>query len=343
MSSITRKPRASISFAGTDLPCLDVSVTQTKKAKAGTFSAAIPLADMEAAGCGLDYLATAEQVNVTITFTIGGEDTVMFVGELFSASVQLESRGQVVSLSGRDAAAKLARTKVKKKYVNQTSDEIAQDAAGQAGLSVDTDGNTLIHGKIYTAEQDKIPAGQSNWSLLRQLAESEGKDVCVVKNSLYFHTADDPSLPTYPVFYTPPVPGQPAQSNAISIRLGRNFEVAQGVQVNVQSWDYKKKQIVSSQAQTGSGALVWDYKHHQLTQDRADKQAKGKAKEHARHEFDVTIDMPGDVSLTPFFQIGFSGTGTGFDQSYAIDNLVHRLSASGYRMTVSTKTGKSPS
>ena len=87
--------------------------------------------------------------------------------------------------------------------------------------------------------------------------------------------------------------------------------------------------------------MIYEYQHHHKTQDQATRHAKAKLAEHTRHEFDVTIEMPGDYNLTPLYQIVLNGTGSSFDQNYNIDHIDHKISArDGYKMTITTKAAK---
>ncbi|WP_210210402.1 phage late control D family protein [Methylovirgula sp. 4M-Z18] len=341
-----RKPTLQLTLAGTDVPCAECSVAQTKKGTSGTFSAKVPLSALDALGLGLDWLATQRSVAVSVAFANDAQDFVsMFVGSLDKADVEFGGSGQMVALSGRDASAQLKNQKTNEKFQNQKHEDIAQSIAGRAGLMLATDGNTGMAGRIYTAEQAKVTGNQNLWMLLREIAEAEGKVHCVVGNTLYFTTLDDPSLPVYPVACTPASPSAAAQSLAqVSVKLGRNFEAAKKHTVNVNSWDHKKKQMVSASASAGSGepAQLYHYQSHHKTQDQVDRYAQAKLKEHTRHAFDLTIEMPGDTALTPLLQIALTGTNSSFDQNYHIDQIDHKISAKdGYRMTIQAKTGGS--
>jgi phage protein D len=343
MPSVSRAPRATVSLAGAAIPCEDCSVGQTKKAHAGTFSAKIPLAKMTEFGRGLDWIASNSDVAVEVRYSIGDSaSTVMFKGHLDKADIDAAGEGVHVSLSGRDASAKINRKKTNEKFINQSHEDIARTIAGRHGLSLDSDGGTVTAGRIYTAEQAKITDNQTEWTLLKKLAEFEGKVLAVNGDKLHFKKIDDDALPTYKVMFRPPDAHTVAQSSGlISIKLGRNFQAAKKIKVKVKSWDHKKKQLIESEASSGDGdEQLYEYHHHHRTQAQADHHAKGKLKEHARHEFDLTIDMPGDVTLTPYFQIAFSGTNSGFDQNYHIDHIDHKMGHDGYRMSISTKTAK---
>ena len=346
MRNAARKPALQFTLAGTLVPCEECSVAQTKKGTSGTFSAKVPLSVLDALGLGLDWLSSQSNVDVQIAFANDAQDFVtMLIGSLDKADVEFSEKGQTVSLSGRDASAQLKNQKTNEKFQNRKHEEIAQTIAGRAGLNLSTDGNTGMAGRIYTAEQAKVTGNQNLWMLMREIAEQEGKVHCVIGNTLYFTTLDDPSLPVYPVTCTPAAMGAPAQSTGqVSVKLGRNFEAAKKHIVNVNSWDHKKKQQTSSQQSSGSGepATEYHYQHHHTTQDQADRLAKSKLKEHTRHAFDLTIDMPGDTALTPLFQIALRGTNSSFDQTYHIDHIDHKMRAKdGYRMSVQAKTGGS--
>lgn len=343
MASVVRKPRAIVSLGGLQVLCEEVSVGQPKKAHAGTCSIKTSLTALVNAGADLDWLASQTEIDIEISFSVDGNDTPMFTGTADKSDINLTAEGQSVSISGRDKTSQMTDTKTREKFINQKSEDIASTVAGRHGLAIDTDGGTAMAGKIYTAEQARLTDGQSEWTLMRQLGEVEGKvPVVTADGKLSFKAIDDDSLPEYPIFYQAPIPGQPAKSNGVSIKLGRNYQAAKKITVKVNSWDHKKKQLITSEQSSGDGEpeQTYTYQHHHKTQEQADNHAKSKLKEHSRHEFDVTIEMPGDTSLTPFFQIALSGTNSAFDQDYNIDHIDHKMSMAGYRMTISTKAAK---
>ena len=337
-----------ITVAGTPLNVLSVSVEQTKKAsEGGSFRASVPLALMEASGLDLDWLATAGDVDVSVTFTVDGEDTQMFSGKLDMATVDFSDRGELVSLRGRDKSSTMKDTKTNEKFVNQKSEDIASQVASRHGLTLQTDGGTKTAGKIYTEEQAKVTGNQSEWTLLRQLAEAEGKALALLPGDvLYFKKADDDSLSPYVVTY---LRGSgPPSSNAVTIKVSRNFQAAQTTTVTTNSWDHKKQQLVTSTktsqsvasgsaSETVASAQAYVYNHHHMTQEQADAHADSKLTEHTRHEFDLTVTLPGDVTLTPVRLLRLTGTQSSFDQDYNVDHVTHDVGAHGYRTTVSTK------
>jgi hypothetical protein len=340
-----RQPSVKVTFNGTQVPIEECSVSQNKKGSSNAFSCKIPLTQMDQIGLGLDWIASQTTINTEVYYANDGFDFVlMFQGEADKIDVEMSDKGQMVSVSHRCHSSKLKNKKSNEKFQNKTHQEIATDIAGRAGLTLNTDGNTGMAGRIYAAEQSKVTDNHSLWHLLRDIGEAEGKVHTVIGNKLYFVTLDDPSLPTYPVQYTPPSPVTPALSSGqISIKLGRNYEASKKHTVNVKSWDHKKKQLITSTQTKGSDTpeQTYDYHHHHKTQDQADRHCKGKLKEHTRHAFDLTIEMPGDTALTPLYQIALSGTGSSFDQNYHIDHIDHKMSVrGGYCMTISTKCGK---
>ena len=55
----------------------------------------------------------------------------------------------------------------------------------------------------------------------------------------------------------------------------------------------------------------------------------------SRHERVITVTMPGEVDLAPRSLVLLQGTGTDFDQTYAIDEITRRVSArDGFMQTV---------
>ncbi|MBV8159119.1 MAG: hypothetical protein JO278_15775 [Dyella sp.] len=340
-----RQPSVKVTFNGIQVPVEECSVSQNKKGNSNTFSCKIPLTQLDNLGLGLDWIAAQTAIDTEVYYSNDQDDFVlMFKGETDKIDIEFSANGQEVSLSHRCHSAKLKNKKSNEKFQNKTHQEIATDIAGRAGLTLNTDSGTGLAGRIYTAEQSKVTGNQSLWQLLRDIGEVEGKIHTVIGDQLYFVTLDDPGLPIYPVHYVMPAPDLPAQSSGqVSIKLGRNYEASKKHTVNVRSWDHKRKLLTVSTQSKGSGdpEQVYDYDPHHKTQDQTDRYCKGKLKEHTRHAFDLTIDMPGDTALTPLYQIALSGTNSAFDQNYHIDHIDHKMSVKGgYRMSISTKCGK---
>ncbi len=343
--SIVQQPRAYVSLGGVSILVEECTVHQTKKNTASTFSAKAPLTAMTAAGCDLNYLGSQSEIQVTVSYDAGnGAASPLFTGTIDKVDVDLTEKGQYVSLSGRDQSKQLHDKKSNSKYANKKSEEVAQDLAGQAGLGLNTDSGTVITGRIYTAEQVKLTNNPSLWTALRHLGEAEGKVIAVFNGEVYFRTLDDQSLPPFSVFYSVASPNAPAQSSGIvKLKLGRNYNAAKKHTVNVKSWDHKKKQTISSTASSGSGDHEQVYNYytlHHKTQDQVDKHAKSKLKEHTRHEFDCTVEMPGDTGVSPLNTLQLSGTNSPWDQTFNIDSVEHKMSLSGYMMTITTKAAK---
>jgi len=345
MASMMRQPRATVALAGTAVVCFEAEVNQTKQASASTFTARFPLSTLDAAGRGLDWLASQSSVDVSISFSTGpGDGVLMISGSAEKAVVTFSAQGQQVIITGSDPTAKMTDVKTNEKFVNQKSEDIARTIAGRRGLGFQSDGGTVTAGSIYTEEQAKVTGGQSEWTLIRQLAAAEGKVAFVMGNTLHFQ-APSTSSGTYPVFIQSATPGKPAASNAVTVNLGRNFKVAGGASVTFSSWDHKKQQLVTAKAASSMAGslnqLQYVYNDHHLTQEAADKAAPAALAEIMRHEFDMSVTMPGDPTLTPLFQIDLSGTNSSFDQTYDIDNIRHVMTAAnGYTMTISTKAAK---
>lgn len=342
MASQTRSPRATVTLGGKPVACLDVTVTQVKTSEASTFSAKIPLQVLEAAGIGLDWLSSQTSIDASVSMsTDGSAGTTLITGGVDKATVEFSPSGQVVSISGRDATSKMTDVKTNEKFVNQKSEDIARTIAGRHGLGFQSDGGTVTAGSIYTEEQAKVTGNQSEWTLLRQLAQNEGKIAFVMGSTLYFQ-APSTSGGTFPVLITPATPGAPAASNANTVSISRNYQVAAGATVTFNAWDYKKQQLITSTASAGGGIATYVYNDHQLTQEQADKAAPAKLAEIMRHAASVTITMPGDPTLSPLQQIALSGTGSGFDQSYDIDSVTHSMRPQqGYAMSIAAKVAGS--
>lgn len=325
-----RQPTAYLNAGGL-IPLLSVSVTQSKTKKGDTFRAETAF---DALPMGVGYFVSATNIDAQIT--INGAQ--VFDGVIDHSDYDWTARK--ISFTGRDKGSALMDTTTSQKFLNNHPTEIVQNFASQHGLGVVMDAPGGLAGKQYTTDLAKLTHRGSQWTVVNELADLFGMVTYITGGKLYFKNYPE-SLPPYPIVYTPPDPAI-ASSNAIVLKTSRNHILGRPVTTNVRSRNHKKKTLVTStQTQGGGGEpLVYNHVIPGLTQDQADRIAKKKQDETTAHELTLTgLDIPGDESLTPLFEIQLSGTGTAFDNSYEITTVDHVVSyGGGYRSTINCKT-----
>lgn len=82
--------------------------------------------------------------------------------------------------------------------------------------------------------------------------------------------------------------------------------------------------------------LKYEYHIPNLDEDHAEQYAKSKAKEHARHRVQVTVECVGDTACRPGMQLNLMGTA--FSGTYDIDTVDHQFGMGGHMMTITSRT-----
>lgn len=321
-----RAPRVIVATDGGDFRPLECSVDVSQHQSADTFDATIAIDDS-----GAIALCDMAPINVTIMATndqTAGGWVQMIMGQADKVETNFEER--TISISGRDMTAQLTDQKTNEKWQNKKPEEIIQDLAGRAGLGTQITGSSKDKaGLKYKDDYNRISELDNFWNVITRMANHMGCIAFVKGQTLYVQPFDQSNGGTYTVWYVPPTPETPAQSNAISITGSRDVNLSKNVTVKHMSWQHKEgKGIFSkySSSGAGSGNLDFWFKAANLTKAQQDQLAQTKLKEILSHERKCTITMPGDVNIDPMMMLQLSGTGTGFDQSYIMSSIKHSWS-----------------
>ena len=245
-----------------------------------------------------------------------------------------------VELEGRDLTASLIEARTQEAFVNQTSSEIATLLAGRHGLTANVTTTTTPVGRYYQSEHSSITLGQfaratTEWDLLIYLAQREGFQVWVRGSTLYFN----------PVSIGATIGLSISPSDCIDLRLSRALTLARDIEVVVKSWNSRQKQAFtetarqSSASANGQPALTYVYVMPNLTPADALNRAQQILAELSQHERNVSITMPGELTLLPRASVTLINTGTDFDGTYEIASVTRRLDErSGFTQTVRART-----
>lgn len=336
-----RSPRAWLTIDGSPIPVIEASAHLNTLSSADTFSATLAFSALPAAH-DLAWFCATTPITASIDFGTqadGSDRTTLVTGKLTQVDPDWATR--TLRINGRDATGDLIEKKSNEKFQNQTAEQIVKTIGSRHGLTIQSDGGTSKAGKTYQIDYAKMTDMHSEAALIQHLADREGKIWFVKGTSLYFVKADSATLGSYAVNYVPPTTQSFASGNFLRLRGVKNLTLSKQTKVNVRSWNHKQKKAVTSTKSlsgTGDTPVVYDYRLPNLSQEQADKIATQRLDENTRHELSVEVEMPGDPTLDPRMQLVLSGTGTIFDQAYAIDSIDHEISFdSGYRMTVRTK------
>lgn len=245
-----------------------------------------------------------------------------------------------VRFDARDLTARFIETKTQATYANNTSSEIAQKLAAAHGMQASVQPTKTIVGQYYQLEHDRIALDNfshqtTEWDLLTYLAQEEDFDVWVQGNTLYFQPPSANTKKPYQVIY------RPGDSSAWSptlnlqrLAMERSLTLAKDMQVTVKSTNLRSGQafirIVKAQGakspnQVKSATQNYVFTKPGLTPDQALKFGQQKLAELSRHERVISMEMPGELDLTPRDMIQLSGTNSGFDTVFFIDTINRRI------------------
>jgi len=254
-----------------------------------------------------------------------------------------------VKLSGRDYTALLIDTKTSKKWLNQTSSQIATFLADSHDLTpVVTKTSTKV-GRYYELEHAKITTFRSEWNLLSYLASLENFNVYVKGDELHFEPKSDGA--DYYLLKWDDVSNAYPTFTGSHFHFSRNMNLSKDSIVYVHSWNQKhkkgftkiarashKRDPVLKRANTPLGSpQSYYFCLPNLTPDQAQQEAYARLRAISAHEMKLFATLPADNILTPRTVIRLEGTGL-YDQDYYADSIIRYFSASmGYKMEITAK------
>ncbi|WP_419757351.1 hypothetical protein [Acidisoma sp.] len=252
-------------------------------------------------------------------------------------------------LTGRDFTGLFIDTLSAETFSNNTSSEIAQTLALRHGLTPVVTGTATPVGRYYQdghafSSLHQASRRVTEWDLLSELAEVEGFDVYVQDTTLCFAPPAADGLPTVWQW----MPGGSAATTLTSLQMERSLALARDIVVTVQSWNSRQAAMITQTVRSSmrgaiatTGAVgsrtVTNYAliRPNLTPQQAMTLATQTLSDLSRHERVITVTMPGELDLAPRSLVLLEGTNSGFDQTYAVDEIVRRVSPrDGFTQTV---------
>jgi len=261
-------------------------------------------------------------------------------GELDNVSCDFIQR--VISVTGRDASAKLHEMKSAEKWVNKKTTDVVQDLAQRAGLTAQVGQGMIKAGRILKDEYAKLTDGVSFASVIHKMAELDGARWFVKGTALNYVAQGGQGGGTYSLNYVPPSPGSPMVSDCLHLTISFNAQAAKSNETTAASWHSRKKKMLSSKATVqgvggGSSKTTTSYHIPAFMQDQIQNFAKMKAQEMTRHTYHLEAELVGDPSIDVSMSVQLSGTGP-FDQQYQIDEIRHSFGMGGYTMQIQAAT-----
>lgn len=337
-------PRCYLTIGGAMIPCVTTRVTRNSKKEPNTFEAEFAIDVAASFGMGVDFWADYQPQDATITMSSaadGGDQRDMVTGTIDVPEIHwLEN---CIVVRSRDKSAALTEKKRNKKYINQKSSDIVSDIAADANLSPVVTSTPDNSGQKWDQDVVNLVLDRSDYETLNDLAEREGYRWYVDGSSLYFEP-DDQSSGEFQVNYTPPTPDQIATGNVIELTTGRNMSAAKNHKVLVKSWHHKDKQIyqdTESMDGVGDDTITYEHHHNGRNQEEVKNLAKSRLNDATRHDMNVNIHMPGDLTCDVRQTLTLTGTGTIYDQGYNIDQVEWEMSwGGGFTMEIVARNQK---
>lgn len=334
ITSGVRAIRGGIIVDGVSIPTLSLTVTLPTERKSSTWSASCAIGSLPAAR-NEAYWASQNPKEVECFVSINDVSETLLVGVVDSFDAPLAET--TISFRGRCLSAKLHEKKSREKFRNKKPEEIITDLASRAGLSADIDSAGLKAGKFVQIDWDYLTAGHSFSEIINHFCELMGARWWVEKKTL--HVKKDAQSGVYIVNYVRGGGETPEHSDGLRVTVTRNMQSARPAKVTTQGWNTTQKKVVkASSTVNGVGDTVeYSYDVHNVSPEHASAHAKGKAKEHARHEFSIHVEMVGDTSVVRASKLGLRGNAYAGD--YDLDTITHTVAGS-FKTSLSAKSAK---
>jgi phage protein D len=265
----------------------------------------------------------------------------LLIGEVDHQNVHLQTG--TIEMEGRDLSARLIEAKTQEAFANQTASDIAKTLAARHGMTTNITATTTLAGRYYEQDHSTVTLGEfsrttTEWDLLVYLAQREGFDVFMSGTTLNFVPSVAQNANPYVIQWSPPSPM--VRLNAVGLTMERSLALAKDVQVEVRSWSSRQGRAFtktasaiggkSSGASGATGKATTTQKYvivrPNLTEDAAQQLANQTAAQITLHERVASVDMPGELQLTPRNMAKIQGTNTSFDQAYFIASIERHIS-----------------
>lgn len=336
-ADVVRRPRVRLSINGTIVPgCLSVEIKASRGSCASTFRVEVST-DAVASLLGEDWI-DADVLSVIVDMALIGSSstsqqswTQMIAGPV--DRVTFEPLAALVILDGRDNAAKLIDLPIEDGYLNRTASEVVSDLGARCDLTVDAMQTTGLIGQYYQIQHSKTVFGayskhSNGWDLLAELAQIQNYELWVDGTTLHFRQLDVDDTP-FVVSVDRSSSGSPVSCGTMNaIALDKTIGLSGPIQVKVDSWNSREKQSIRETYPSADvdGAKVYSILKPNLLPDQAQSLATSTYKQLRARQRQFSGWMPGELTLFPRRTVQLTGTGTGWDTRYVIDQVSRHFS-----------------
>lgn len=337
VSSGVRAHRCLITVNGRSFPVTSGSYDKKGVGDAATFSARLPSGLPGA----FDFFASLGENSAEILIREGAGYNSVIKGAVKDAD--FDPIGGTIAINGQCNLARLHATKTNEKFNNRKNHEVVTTLAERVGLTADIQTQeTSNAGRYVQIDWAHVTDNVSLASVVHKIAEAEGARWWVSGDTLHFVPRDSDAA-VYPVTLqlVENGVGFDIRGDAFKLTIRRNIAAGKGVKVTTKSWNPRKKKAYVGEYSIGGAAGTTSYGYHVsgLNQTQADKHAKHKAKQAAKHELTVTASLVGDLAADPAKKLRLRGCGV-FDQDYPIDSIRGTFGMGGHLMTITARSAK---
>ncbi len=337
-----RRPRCRLIVSGSILSgCQSFEVSVGNLGQAGSFFIQVAndtrIGQVGIRWCDGDVIDISIQVGFVPT---GLPESAIDWQELISGRVdrvRLDPVAGMITLEGRDYAARLLDLPVTENFLNCTSSDVAEQLAQRCGLTALVDQTSSIIGQYYQIEHARVALSRFSrfstaWDLLSSLAQIEGFDLWVQGSRLFFQSSSTSGHRVHTISFQPSSQtGASPSLNVSSLTLERSLALAGGVPVSVTSWNSRQRRRVSAKSEASSTSVnrTINVVRPNLLQDSAQTLANGIYAQTSGHERRLIATMPADLTLSPRDGVHLVGVGKSWDGSYRIDSVDREMTLSG--------------
>ena len=257
----------------------------------------------------------------------------------------LDPVGGMMTLEGRDYAARLLDLPVTESFLNCTSSEVAQQLAARCGLSASIDQTAAMVGQYYQIEHARTSLSRFSrfgtaWDLLCNLAQLEQCELWVQGTTLHFHSSSSAGSSLRHIDFRPGNQDNASPSlNVSRLSVQRSLALAGGVPISVSSWNSRqRKRVIARSGNTSANVAAVNIVRPNLLPDTAQTLADGVYGQTSGHERTLSATMPGDLVLSPRDALLVTGIGTSWDGNYRVDSVDREMTlSSGFTQRFTAK------
>ena len=342
LTSNVRRPRCRILVSGIEIEgCQSVEVFISNQCQAGSFFAQVAVRTAVIETAAPWYEADTIDVSVQMGFLPAGQpEGLLKWQEMISGRVdriRFDPVKGLVTVEGRDYAARLLDLPLTQGFLNNRSSEVAEQLAARCGLSASVNPTSEIIGQYYQIEHARVALARFSrfgtaWDLLSSLAQLEGYDLWVQGLNLYFQPQSSSSAVMHQIDLLASTQTSASPSlNVSSLVVERSLALNGGLPVLVTSWNSRQRMRVSAQAgstQAGQTPFLSVVRPN-LLQDTAQALADGIFGQTNGHQRTLVATAPGELSMSPRDGVQLTGAGPAWDGNFVIDTVEREMTLAG--------------